>query len=121
MTDEKASRRGRNNRAKGAAFERDVAEALRELYPTAKRSIGQARTGAEVPDVQGTPYWVETGFGETVTGRGKLAQAVRDWLAADGMAAFSMPVAVTRKHREDPIVTMRFSDWLSLVRRSLGR
>jgi hypothetical protein len=44
---------------KGAAFERLIAREMRVIWPGARRGIGQARSASEVPDVDGTPYWVE--------------------------------------------------------------
>lgn len=49
----------KKSRTKGASYEREVAEAMRTVWPGAKRGIGQARSGSEVPDVDGTPFWVE--------------------------------------------------------------
>ena len=50
---------GRRSRRKGAAFEREVSNLLKQIYPDARRGIGQARSGGEVADVEGTPWWVE--------------------------------------------------------------
>jgi hypothetical protein len=47
------------SRRKGASYERDVAEVFRAVYEHAQRGIGQARAGGEVPDVKGTPWWIE--------------------------------------------------------------
>ena len=49
------------SRNKGAAYERELANRWRDsgLYPDARRGIGQARWGGDVPDVDGTPWWVE--------------------------------------------------------------
>jgi len=46
-------------RRKGSAYEREVAHLLQVLWPEARRGIGQSRAAGEVPDVDGTPYWVE--------------------------------------------------------------
>lgn len=51
---------GRRSRRKGSAFEREIANALKPYFPKARRGIGQARSGGEVCDVEGTPYWIET-------------------------------------------------------------
>ena len=52
---------GKRSRNKGAAYERELANRWRDsgLYPGAKRGIGQARSGGDVSDVEGTPWWVE--------------------------------------------------------------
>jgi len=46
-------------REKGKRYERAAAEKLEAVYPNAKRGIGQMRAANEVPDVDGTPWWVE--------------------------------------------------------------
>ena len=56
----------RGGARRGDVVLRDVALALRRVYPNAARSFGQSATGAEAPDVVGTPYWVECGKGRTV-------------------------------------------------------
>ena len=46
-------------RRKGAVWEREGAQALRVLFPSARRGLSQVRSGREEPDIEGTPYWVE--------------------------------------------------------------
>lgn len=46
-------------RTKGHGYERTVAGYLRAIYPTAERGLQSRGGGAEVPDVNGTPLWVE--------------------------------------------------------------
>lgn len=53
------ARKGRGSKKKGKAYECWVANELKPIYPDAKRGIGQARSSFEVPDVDGTPFWVE--------------------------------------------------------------
>lgn len=52
---------GLMSRRKGAAYECELAKRWKDsgLWPLAKRGIGQTRAGGEVPDVEGTPFWVE--------------------------------------------------------------
>jgi hypothetical protein len=54
-----ASALGKMKRRKGSSYEREIATMLKVLWPEARRGIGQARNAGEVPDVDGTPYWVE--------------------------------------------------------------
>lgn len=70
------STRGRQARRKGAEYERVVASVLQKLWPRARRSIGQARQGHEVPDVQGTPFWVECSKGSSIAIMLKMRQAL---------------------------------------------
>lgn len=46
-------------RKKGKAFELEVAHVFDKFYPNARRGIGQVRSASEVPDVDGTPFWIE--------------------------------------------------------------
>lgn len=50
---------GKGARRKGQAHERSSAEQFRPLWANAERGIGQARASSEVPDVKGTPFWIE--------------------------------------------------------------
>ena len=70
---------GRQNRARGQAFEREVAKLLRAVWPDAERNIAQARTAKrEGCDVEGTPWWVECKSGRGIDWRSALEQAERD-------------------------------------------
>lgn len=99
------SRRGRAARRKGQQSERDIAALVRRVFPDAKRGIGQARFGRECPDVDGTPYWIETKCGKNAPVRSALKQAVDD---TDGR----VPVVIVKDDRCEPFVVMRLSDWL---------
>ena len=51
---------GKMSRNKGAAFEREVARALQTVWPDAHRAgQTQASDSIVMPDVEGTPYWIE--------------------------------------------------------------
>ena len=70
---------GRQNRARGHAFEREVAELLRAVWPDAERNLAQARTAKrEGCDVEGTPWWIECKSGKGIDWRAALEQAERD-------------------------------------------
>lgn len=110
---------GRQNRARGQAFEREVAKLLRSLWPDAERNIAQARTARrEGCDVEGTPWWVECKSGRGIDWRAALEQAERD---TDGrrcvvigrelgkrvlMAYFRSPIG------RCPCMWMTLGDWL---------
>jgi hypothetical protein len=92
-------------RAKGNAFERQVATECREVWPAAQRGLRQTRDGAESADVEQTPYWIECKADE----RRPIERAVAQALAAtDGR-----PIAVvSKRNRGELLVTMRLEDWL---------
>lgn len=97
-----------SSRRKGHDYERALAATLRSVWPEARRGISQTRDGSDVPDVEGTPYWVEAKRGKRVAIRAAYDQAVE---AADGRP----PVVVSREDRSPPLVTMGLEDWLDLV------
>ena len=120
MTEEEKAahvKRGRGSRRKGATFEREVAERLRRVWPTAKRGLGQARQGREVPDVDGTPYWIELKHRKA---RPQIQAAWQQALDDSSSSAMTTPlprrpVAITRQNCGPILVTMELGDWLSLV------
>jgi hypothetical protein len=66
---------GKLSRQKGAGWERELAIILRKLWPSAKRGLGQARSGGEVCDVDGTPFWVEAKVGTKTNLKAAVKQA----------------------------------------------
>lgn len=100
---------GRRSRNKGASFERRVAAMFKLVWPDALRGIGQARSASEVPDVDGTPLWVEC---KKRKGNPDIPAALKQARAAtDGRPV----VAVTAKDFEEPLVTMYLVDWLAFL------
>jgi hypothetical protein len=125
---EKAARakRGKGARAKGATFEREVAERLRRVWPGAKRGLGQARQGREVPDIDGTPYWIELKHRKARPQIQAAWQQALDDSAGDAVPRPGpvrpgetfpprRPVAITRQNNGPILVTMELADWLAMV------
>ncbi|RMF57070.1 MAG: hypothetical protein D6746_11615 [Bacteroidetes bacterium] len=96
---------GRRSRDKGANFEREMARLFREAYPDARRGIGQSRAAGEVPDVDGTPWWVECKRQKAPNIRAAYRQAQE---ATDGRPV----LVVTKADREDILVTMSWKDFV---------
>jgi Holliday junction resolvase len=102
------------SRTKGAKFEREIATVLRELWPEAKRGIGQTRMGSEVPDVDGTPYWVEAKHRKVISVHEAVRQATE---ATDGR-----PIMIIHKRdHEAPLVTFTLDQALCLLRATIGK
>ena len=99
---------GRRSRRKGAQYERDLANDLILIWPNAKRGIGQTRSGGEVPDVDGTPYWIEAKRCKRTNIHGAMKQASE---ATDGRP----PLAITKRDREPALVTMEYATWFELM------
>lgn len=110
------SEQGRKSNARGKEYERDVANALKPLFPKAARLFGQAREGYEVPDVGGTPYWIECAKGSTNAIHDKLKQGLIATDKSDSIYS-GAPVIVFSKHDRsgEHMSTMRREDFLHLL------
>jgi len=108
---------GAGSRRKGAAYERELARRWRDdLWPDARRGIGQTRSGGEVPDVDGTPFWVEAKRRKRHDVRGAMRQAVTAAAEAGDERA---PLVVARwdgDPADDALVCMRLADFEQLIR-----
>ena len=112
------SDRGRRNRKKGVEFERAVANAFKPVFPKARRLFGQAREGDEMPDVGGTPFWIECAKGATNAIHEKLDQGLAASSTSPSMEYAGKPVVVVSHHggRRQTMVTMRLEDFIALLR-----
>jgi hypothetical protein len=103
---------GSMEREKGASFERDVANEFKEVFPSARRGLGQARDAGEVADVAEVgPFWPECKHHKKTNARAALAQAVKA-----SKKSGRIPIAVCKDNFAEPTVTMRFSDFLALLK-----
>ena len=95
-----------SQRTKGATWERELSARWRAsgVYPDARRGIGQARSGGEVPDVDGTPWWCELKCGARPDVLGALRQGED---ASDGRPV----LVVVKRDRVEPVVAMRLADF----------
>lgn len=100
----------RSQREKGKRGERSAAEALRVVYPQARRGW-QARDGADAPDVDGTPWWVESKVGRNPPLWPAWRQALED---TDGRP----PLVIARRDREEAVALLRLSDLVALLERA---
>ena len=100
-------KRGRTSKAKGSTFERLVAFHFKNVFPEAKRGIGQARSAKEVADVDGTPLWIEAKHKKNVTVMKALEQASA---ATDGRPC----VVVWRKNGQVIMASMDVPTFLQL-------
>lgn len=101
-----------NSRRKGHQWERDVAIMLRQIWPEARRGIGQTRIGSEVADVEGSPYRIECKCGRQPNIWKALDQARTDAAKAKD----TRPVLViAKKDHEPPTATLELDEFLKLV------
>lgn len=103
---------GKRSRDKGKRGEREVAALFAAATPGdgVARGLGQARAGAEAPDVTSSAFWIEVKRQKKPNIRAALAQAV-----ADCGPRPLWPVAVTRDDRGSWRVTLELTDFLDLV------
>ena len=101
--------RGRGARAKGAAFERHLANYFNDNSPLeAKRGIGKSRIGgSEVSDVDMEIVHIEAKRHKRCNIKAALRQAI-----ADADLNGKIPVAITKDDREDILCTMRLDDYI---------
>lgn len=113
------SDRGRRNRQKGVEFERKIAKELKAVFPNARRLFGQARDGDEVPDVGGTPFWIECAKGSTNAIHDKLRQGLAASASSPSTEYAHAPVIVVSQHggMGETMATMRLEDFIELADR----
>lgn len=99
---------GRRSQRKGRRFEQEIARALRPVWSRARRGIGQARSAGEVPDVDGTPFWIEAKHRARISIAAAWRQA-RD--ASDGRP----PAAVTREDHGPVLITLELRELVRLL------
>ena len=85
---------GKSSRQKGQRGEREAVKFAARFFPAAKRGLGQARSGGDVPDVDGTPLWIEVKRRSGIAALRFLGQALE---ATDGR----LPVVLMRED-DDP-------------------
>lgn len=102
---------GRSQRVKGRAYEQHVAREFRRVWPKAKRGIGQARSSAEVPDVDPHPdWWVECKHQRSCSWRGAWKQATE----ANG-GKRKQQLVVTRDNGAKDFAHLPLADLLDLL------
>ena len=109
---------GKYSRDKGARFERAVAKRLRVVF--GERTItssGQCFSGDTRADVDCPEIWVECKVGKRPNIKAALEQAEE---ARAGARSDKVPVAVCKWDREEPIASMRFEDFVNLLKLAYG-
>jgi len=105
---------GKASRDKGRRFEQQIARELRERLGIDVKRGQQGRSGSDGADIEaeGLPYWFELKVAARAPNiLGAMRQAVE---ATDGRT----PVVISKRDREDPLVTMQWEAWLDLIHRT---
>jgi len=103
------------SRVKGATWERKLANILKEVWPSAKRGIGQTRAASEVADIDGVPFWVEAKHWKKTT-RGNLTKAMAQAKTANNTGKPCVVIAKENCSRDIVVVVetewfMRLGPW----------
>jgi hypothetical protein len=105
--------RGRRSRAKGAEWDRDVRDVLRGWWPDAKRGFQTRGAVADnVPDVTGTPFWVECKTGKNIGWNDAIIQASTE---TDGRPWLVFAKCERLAGRETPKVVIMSLDLLEVL------
>lgn len=102
------------NKVKGRAFELKIVHILKHIWHTAQRGMQFRGGGAEVEDVQNTPFhWECSKGGESIWAKWKQA-------CADSKATGKEPIVVKQRDRENPVALVNFGFLLELLDPSLS-
>lgn len=107
-----------NSRAKGKTYELEIAASIREAGFEARRGV-QYCGGSDSPDVIGLPgFHVECKRVEAGNLYQWMDQASRDAGKSASGAGAPMPVVAHRRSRRESLAVLRWSDFLTLVRKA---
>ena len=105
---------GKYSRDKGARFEREIANRLKEVFgPRTTRSSGQCFKGDLRADVDCPEIWVECKVGKRPNIKAALEQAEE---AEAGAKTGKSPVAICKWDRQEPIASMRLDFFIELIK-----
>lgn len=101
---------GKFSRDKGARVQGHCARLLRKVWPKAHSTGSSQWGGADVPDVDGSPFHVECKGGKSIALWAALRQAETDRAAAGQP---DRPILLyLRLDRRPPVVVMLASEWI---------
>ena len=104
------------SREKGKRFERYVASLFRKNGFSAYRTAQFKGNSGKAGDVEGIPgIHLECKHQEHMNLYTWMDQSIRD---AEAEAEGSLPVVVHKANRRSTLVTMRFDDWVKLLKSS---
>lgn len=105
---------GKYSRDKGARFEREIANRLKEVFgPRVTRSSGQCFSGDTRADVDCPDFWVECKVGKRPNIKAALEQAEE---ARESSRSIKTPVAICKWDRDEAIASMRIDVFIQLLK-----
>lgn len=103
-----------NSRDKGARFEREIANALKEYGYDARRTAQYCGNTGDASDVVGLPgFHIECKHQEKMHLYDWMEQAVRD-----SATTVETPIVIHKQNRKDTLVTMRFEDFMDVIKKA---
>lgn len=106
---------GASQRIKGIAFERKIAQALRAIFPSARRQVQTSVFDKrKLPDVIAGPFSIECKCCKRVDVPAAIRQAVEE-------ATTQIPVVVFHQDREGIYAALSFEHFCSLLEQIYGR
>ena len=109
---------GKYKREKGARFERDIANVLKQVFgPKTIRSSGQCFSGDTRADVDCPEIWVECKVGKRPNIKAALEQAEE---ASSTNGSDKKCVAICKWDREPATATMRLTDFVEILKLAYG-
>jgi len=109
---------GKYQRDKGARFEREIANVLKEVFgPKTIRSSGQCFSGDTRADVDCPKIWVECKVGKRPNIKAALEQAEE---ASSSNGSDKKCVAICNWDREAATATMRLTDFIEILKLAYG-
>ena len=109
---------GKYQREKGARFEREIANVLKEVFgPKTIRSSGQCFSGDTRADVDCPSIWVECKVGKRPNIKAALEQAEE---ASSSNDSGKKCVAICKWDREPATATMRLTDFVEILKLAYG-
>ena len=109
---------GKQQRDKGARFEREVANILKPVFgPRTIRSSGQCFSGDTRADVDCPKLWVECKVGKRPNMKAALEQAED---AKKNNDSNKICVAVCKWDRDTPIASLRMADFIEILKLAYG-
>ena len=119
-------RNAKLSRRKGKTWEQEVARELRAIFGEQVKRGWQAKEGCDAPDIEGVPrQWPECKHHQRVNIAAAMRQAEEEyarWLERTLKARTALPsdclwpVVYSKSNNEQPFVTMRMGDFLTLLR-----
>ena len=101
---------GRYQRTKGANWERQIVNDLRDYGFDAQRCAPLQTDGLPWPDVLADPLWIECKVGK----RPPIIKGMDQ--AMEHCPIGRIPTVVSKQDRQQPLVTLRWADFLDLLK-----